>query len=93
MVRLRIEEGIPLTMMMMGLRDWGRAYIIAESLAVLKEYRGAARSALPELRKLEAEWRGKPEHKKLLEVIAVIENDKDPPKLISLKERCLVSSS
>jgi hypothetical protein len=88
LARLRIEEGIPLTLMMMNLRDWGRGYIILASLDVLKEYRGAAKSVLPELRKLEVEWKGmKAELKKLTEVIAVIENDKDPPKLISLKER------
>jgi HEAT repeat protein len=87
MARLRIEEGIPLTMMMLNLRDWGRAYIILESLDVLKQYGGAAKSVLPELRKLEVELRGmKPQHDKIIEVIAVIENDKNPPKLISLKD-------
>jgi len=70
----------------MKLSDWGRAYIINVSLDVLKEYRGAAKSAPPELRELEVEWRGKTEHKKLAEVIAVIEIDTNPPKLISLRD-------
>ncbi|MCX5653178.1 MAG: HEAT repeat domain-containing protein, partial [Planctomycetota bacterium] len=87
LARLRIEEGIPLTMMMLNLREWGKAYIILESLDVLKQYRGAAKSVLPDLKKLEAELRGmKPQQDKLMEVIAVIENDKNPPRLISLKD-------
>ena len=84
--RLQIEEGIPLTLMMLNLKDWGKAYIIQTSLDVLKQYRGAAKSILPELKKLELEIRNtKNEHDKLVEVIALIENDNTPPKLISLK--------
>jgi len=76
-------------MMLLNLHDWGRGYIILESLDVLKKYRGAAKSVLPDLRKLEVELRGmKPQHNKLMEVVAVIENDEDPPKLIRLKD-CL----
>jgi len=89
MARLRIEEGIPLAIMMINLRDWGRNYITMVSLDVLKQYRGAARSALPELRKLEAQWRAEKRMdwvKKLTEVVAAIENDKNPPKLVSLKD-------
>ena len=87
MARLRIEEGIALTMMMLNLRDWGRGYIILEALDVLKEYGGAAKSVLPELKTLEVELRKmKPQHDKLMEVIAAVENDKNPPKLISLKD-------
>jgi hypothetical protein len=87
MARLRIEEGIPLTMMMLNLRDWGRGYIIMASLDVLEQYRGAAKSVLPGLKKLEVELRGmKKEHERITEVIAVIENDRNPPKLIRLKD-------
>jgi len=89
MARLRIEDGIPLAIMMINLRDWGRNYITGVSLDVLKEYRGAARSALPELKKLEAQWRAEKRAdflKKLAEVVAAIESDKHPPKLISLKD-------
>jgi hypothetical protein len=74
-------------MMMLNLREWGRGYIIIESLDVLRQYGGAARSVLPELKKLEVELRGmKPQHDKIMEVIAAVENDKNPPKLISLKD-------
>ena len=87
MGRLKIEEGIPLTLMMLELKDWGKAYIIQTSLDVLKQYGGAAKPILPELRKLEGEIRKTPkEHDKLVEVIALIENDSNPPKLISLKD-------
>jgi HEAT repeat protein len=87
MARLHIAEGIPLTLMLINLKDWGKAYIIQISLEVLKEYRGAAKSALPELRKLEPAFAKMPkEHAKLVEVIAIIENDPDPPKLTSLHD-------
>lgn len=87
MARLQLEEGIPLTMMLMNLKDWGKGYIIETSVDVLKKYRGAAKPILPELRKLEVEIRNtKKEHDKLVEVIALIENDSNPPKLISLKD-------
>ena len=87
LARLRIEEGIPLTMMMLNLRDWGRGYIILESLDVLKQYGGAAKSVLPDLKKLEVDLRKmEPQHGKIVEVIAAIENDKNPPRLISLKD-------
>jgi HEAT repeat protein len=86
MARLRIEEGIPLTLMMMSLKDWGKAYIIQISLDVLKQYRGAAKPILPQLKKLESELAKTPkEHDKLVEVIRLIEKDDNPPKLISLK--------
>lgn len=87
MARLQIEEGIPLTLLLMNLKDWGKAYIIQTSLDVLKQYRGAAKPILPELKKLEVELRKNPkEHDKLVEVMALIENDTNPPKLISLKD-------
>jgi len=86
LARLQLEEGIPLTMMLMNLKDWGKGYIIETSIDVLKKYRGAAKSILPELKKLEVEIRNtKKEHDKLVEVIALIENDNTPPKLINLK--------
>ena len=89
MARLRIREGLDLAVMMMNLREWGRNYVTAASLDVLKQYRGAARPILPELKKLETQWR-KEKRKdfldKLAEVLAAIENDKNPPTLISLKE-------
>ena len=84
MARLKIEEGIPLTLMMMNLPDWGKAYIRAESLKVLKEYRGAAKSIVPDLKKLADE--SPKEKDQIMEVVKIIESDSNPPKLISLKE-------
>jgi len=85
--RLHIEEGIPLAVMLMNLKDWGKAYIIQISLDVLKQYRGAAKSSVPALKDLEADLRKTPkEHDKLLNVISIIEKDTSPPKLISLKD-------
>jgi hypothetical protein len=89
MARLRIEEGLHLALMMIHLREWGRNYVTMASLDVLKQYRGAARPILPELKKLEAQWhkeKRKDFLKKLGEVYAAIKNDKNPPKLIRLKD-------
>ena len=86
LARLRIEEGIPLTLLLMNLKDWGKDYIIETSIDVLKQYRGAAKPILPELRKLEVAIRNTPKpHAKLVEVITLIENDANPPTLINLK--------
>lgn len=84
MARLKIEEGIPLAVMMMNLPDWGKAYIRAESLKVLKEYRGAAKSVVPDLKKIADE--SPKEKAAIMEVVSLIESDTNPPKLISLKE-------
>ncbi len=85
LARLQIEEGIPLTLLLMNLKDWGKDYIIETSIEVLKQYRGAAKSILPDLRKLEIAIRNTPKpHAKLVEVIALIENDTTPPTLIHL---------
>ncbi|MDA0766916.1 MAG: DUF6288 domain-containing protein [Verrucomicrobia bacterium] len=87
MARLHIAEGIPLTIMMMNLQDWGKGYIIQTSLEVLRQYRGAAKSALPQLREMEVAFRKMPkEHEQLVAVIALIENDANPPKLVSLRD-------
>lgn len=87
LARLKIEEGIPLSIFMMKLTDWGKGDIVTTSLDVLKEYRGAAKTILPELKKLEPEFRHMAkEHAKLLEVMKLIEDDPNPPKLISLKD-------
>jgi Family of unknown function (DUF6288)/HEAT repeats len=84
MARLKIEEGIPLTIMMMNLPDWGKAYIRAESLKVLKEYRGAAKSVVPDLKKIADE--SPKEKAAIMEVVGIIESDTNPPQMISLKE-------
>ncbi len=89
MARLHIQEGIPLSIMLINLPEWGKAAITSVALDVLKQYGGSARSALPELRKLEQEYIARKqanERKKIADVIAAIENDKNPPKLISLKD-------
>ncbi len=84
MARLKIEEGIPLAIMMMNLPDWGKAYIRTESLKVLTEYRGAAKSVVPDLKKIADE--SPKEKAAIMEVIKVIEGDPNPPKLVSLKD-------
>ena len=88
MARLHIQEGIPLALKMINLKDWGKAYIISVSVDVLKQYGGAAKSIVPDLKKLESDKSIQPEqHKKLVELIDLIEKDTNPPKLISLKDQ------
>lgn len=84
--RLHAEEGIPLTMMMLRLPDWGKAFIVSTSLEVLKKYGGAAKSELPELKKLETNYaKMRPQLEQLKEVIAFIEKDSHPRTLIRLQ--------
>ncbi|MHC5054184.1 MAG: HEAT repeat domain-containing protein [Planctomycetota bacterium] len=89
MARLRIKEGPRLAIMMIDIKEWGRNYVTAVSLEVLKKYRGAARPVLPDIRRLKAQWiaeKRKDWVKKADELIELIENDRDPPKLVSLAE-------
>ena len=83
MARLQIEEGLPLTLKLMSLQEHGRGYILQNCFEVLKQYRGAAKSILPELREFA---RTQSDKTAIHAVIAVIENDNNPPKLSSLKE-------
>jgi hypothetical protein len=86
MARLHIEEGIGLSMKLMQLKEWGRNYVVTASLNTLQKYGGAAKSVVPRLKELAEQWKKeKQHHKKILETIAVIEKDRNPPKLVSLK--------
>ncbi len=89
MERLRIKEGPHLAIMMIDIKEWGRNYVTGVSLDVLKSYRGGAKSVLPDIHRLKAQWideKRKDWVKKADELIALIENDKNPPKLVSLAE-------
>ena len=85
----RIEEGMRLCIVAMGLGQWGQGYQTGVCLGVLKTYGTAARAILPELKELtknKALLRFKDNHAKLVKLIAAIEGDGDPPKLISLRK-------
>lgn len=93
MARLKIEEGLPLTLYMMKQKERGKAHIIDESLKVLKQYRGAAKPILSELRELATELDKKSkQYNGLMEVISIIEKDTDPPQLVKLKNSAGQSS-
>ena len=83
----RIAEGVPLCMSMIDPDRWGLDNRINRCLAILRQYGGAARSEIPELRKLEGELerkRWKPEKIESLgipELIIEIEADDDPVEL------------
>jgi hypothetical protein len=87
----RIKEGIPLCFTAMDWRNWGAGERIAVCLDTLKQY---GTNALPVLKEIERTWtvdektrnEMKAQIDKLREVITAAENDKNPPKLISLKD-------
>lgn len=90
LARHRIVEGVPLCIAMIDPDRWGLDNRIGRCLAVLRQYGGAARSAVPRLRALPDELgrkRWKPEKIEALgipELIAAIESDEDPVELRSL---------
>ena len=63
---------------------WVEVGVRAESLKVLKEYRGAAKSVVPDLKKIADE--SPKEKAAIMEVVGIIESDTNPPQMISLKE-------
>jgi len=85
----RIEEGMRLCIVAMGLGQWGQGYQTGVCLGILKTYGTAARAILPELKELTRNkdlLRFKDNHAKLVKLIAAIEGGGDPPKLISLRK-------
>ncbi|MHC4200731.1 MAG: DUF6288 domain-containing protein, partial [Planctomycetota bacterium] len=81
LAKYRVEEGIPLAMQMYKWPHHGRGYVVQYTSGVIKQYGGAARSLLPELKKMDVR-----RYPGIKEIISAIENDKNPPKLISLKK-------
>jgi len=78
-----IKEGLPLAMSMYKWpADRGADVQIQVAGAVIKGYGGAARPLLPELRELQ--MKAPTQYPGIGEIIAAIENDKNPPQLISL---------
>jgi hypothetical protein len=85
----RIEEGIPLCFTAMDWRNWGAPVDLC--LDVLKQYGG---HALPTLKEIEKAWTVdeatansvQDPLKKVRAMIKDAENDKNPPKLIKLKD-------
>ena len=91
LARHRIEEGLPLCVSLIDPDRWGLANRIKRCLDTLRLYGGAAKSEIPQLRRLEDELAAKgwkPEKIEELGIPALIqeiEADEDPPVLRSIK--------
>ncbi len=81
LAKYHVEEGIPLAMQMYKWPHHGRGYVVQYTSGVIKQYGGAARSLLPELKKMDVR-----RYPGIKEIISAIENDKNPPKLRSAKD-------
>jgi hypothetical protein len=86
MARYRIKEGIPLCLETFDLHRWGSVMRVPARFKTLQAYAGNARPYLPQLREMRTRWK-QGEHREALEkTIRIIEEDNDPPPLISLHE-------
>ena len=91
---LRIREGLPLCIELVDPNRWGFGRRLPICLNCLKQYGGAAREVLPQLRELRQEVlteRARSNEKDptiiaIDKVIASIENDRDPPTLRSVSD-------
>jgi HEAT repeat protein len=86
MARYRIKEGILLCFETFDFHRWGSVMRVPARFKTLQSYAGNARPYLPQLRKMRSRWK-QGEHRDMLEqTIRIIEEDGDPPPLISLHD-------
>ena len=88
MARLQIQEGLPLSIKMLKWDMHGAGYVRQIARGALRQYRGAAQELLPQLKLLLAEATREKQAddiKELSILISMIENDKNPPALVSIK--------
>ena len=86
MARYRIKEGIPLCLETFDLHRWGSVMRLPARFKTLQVYAGNAKPYLPQLREMRTRWK-QGEHREALEkTIRIIEEDNDPPPLISLHD-------
>lgn len=86
MARFRIKEGIPLCFETFDLKRWGAYARFPARFNTLQAYGGNAKPFLPELREMRKLWRDGPHRDMLEETIKVIEEDDNPPAMISLHD-------
>lgn len=85
LLKFRIEEGIPLAVNSLDLREWGSGMRLPHRWEALKGYGGSAKPYLPQLRALRENFKEGSDNRELLEeVIATIEEDQNAPALVSL---------
>ena len=86
MARFKIKEGIPLCFETFDFKRWGSVMRVPARFEVLQSYGGNAKPFLPQLREMRTRWK-QGEHRDMLEkTIQVIEQDDDPPAMISLHD-------
>jgi HEAT repeat protein len=86
MARFRIKEGLPLCFETFGFKRWGAFARFPARFKTLQAYRGSAKPFLPQLREMRTLWKSGPHREMLEQTIKVIEEDNDPPALISLHD-------
>jgi hypothetical protein len=91
--RMRIREGMPLCVELIGPDRWGKANRVPRCLESLQRYGGNARTVLPQLlatraKLIEGSRKGAddPVVIKIDEAVEAITNDNDPPKLRDAKD-------
>jgi hypothetical protein len=93
--RLKIAEGIPLCVEMIKLETWGKARRTPVCLKILATYGGAARGVVGDLKEVKRRFSSDKRLAKLMhasivaidKTIAIIESDRNPPKLRKLNLR------
>ncbi|MFT7642116.1 MAG: HEAT repeat protein, partial [Pirellulaceae bacterium] len=86
MARFRIEEGIPLCFETFDFHRWGSVMRVPARLKTLQAYAGNAKPFLPQLRELRTRWSDGENRDMLEETIKIIEQDENPPPMISLHD-------
>ena len=86
MARFQIKEGIPLCFDTFDFHRWGAVMRVPNRFKTLQAYGGNAKPFLPQLREMRSRWRSGEHRDMLEETIRIIEEDDNPPPIISLHD-------
>ena len=84
--RLHIQEGLPLCFETFDLHRWGQVMRVPARFKTLQAYAGNAKPYLPQLHELRNKWKSGDMRDLLEKTIKVIEEDSNPPCMISLHD-------
>ena len=84
--RLHIKEGLPLCFETFDLDRWGQVMRVPARFNTLQAYAGNAKPYLPQLREMRNKWKSGDMRDLLEKTIKIIEEDDNPPCLISLHD-------
>lgn len=86
MARFQIKEGIPLCFETFDFHRWGAVMRVPNRFRTLRAYAGNTKPFLPQLREMRSRWRSGEHRDMLEETIRIIEEDENPPPMISLHD-------